>query len=74
VTEERRGQAGCRARDHKIVIGADGNVVDVRVFRRLGDGLGSRAQAARQWRFSPARRFGTLVAVIIEVAVELTLR
>ena len=59
----------------EIVVGADGSVSDVRVLRRLGGGLDSRAvEAVRQWRFSPARRFGTPVAVIVEVAVEFTLR
>ena len=59
----------------EIVVGPDGNVCDVNVLHRLGGGLDERAVAAvRQWRFSPARRFGTPVAVIVEVAVELTLR
>ena len=59
----------------EIVVGADGGVSDVRVLRRLGGGLDRRAvEAVRQWRFSPARRFGTPVAVIVEVAVEFTLR
>jgi outer membrane biosynthesis protein TonB len=31
-------------------------------------------QAVRQWRFAPARRLGTPVDVIVEVAVEFRLR
>ena len=59
----------------EIVVGPDGTVSDVRVLHRLGGGLDTRAIAAvRQWRFSPARRFGTPVAVIVQVGVEFTLR
>ncbi len=59
----------------EIVVGPDGEVSDIRVVRRLGGGLDDRAVAAvRQWRFSPARRLGAPVAVIVEVAVEFTLR
>ena len=59
----------------EIVVGAEGDVIDVRVLRRLGAGLDERAEeAVRQWRFSPARRLGTPVAVVVEVAVEFRLR
>ena len=59
----------------EIVVGPDGGVRDVKVLRRLGAGLDEQAvEAVRQWRFSPARRLGTPVAVIVEVAVEFTLR
>ena len=59
----------------EIVGGPDGGVRDVKVLRRLGAGLEEQAvEAVRQWRFSPARRLGTPVAVIVEVAVEFTLR
>ena len=38
-------------------------------------GLNDRAvQAVRQWRFAPARRLGTPVDVVVEVAVEFKLR
>lgn len=59
----------------EIVVRADGSVGDVRILRGLGAGLDERAvSAVRQWRFSPARRFGTPVDVVVEVAVEFKLR
>jgi len=59
----------------EIVVRRDGSVGDVSVVRALGAGLEQRAiEAVRQWRFTPARRHGTPVDVIVEVAVEFTLR
>jgi periplasmic protein TonB len=59
----------------EIVVRADGTVGDVTVLQRLGSGLDQRAvEAVRQWKFSPARRFGTPVDVLVEVAVEFKLR
>ena len=59
----------------EIVVRNDGSVGDVRVIKGLGGGLERRAiEAVRQWRFSPARRYGTPVDVIVEVAVEFKLR
>jgi periplasmic protein TonB len=59
----------------EIVIRRDGTVGDVTVLDGLGGGLDQRAVAAvRQWRFDPAKRRGTPVDVIVEVAVEFTLR
>lgn len=59
----------------EIVVRRDGTVGDVRVLRGLGDGLERRAiDAVRQWRFSPARRLGSPVDVIVEVSVEFRLR
>ena len=59
----------------EIVVRNDGTVGDVRVMRGLGAGLDRRAvDAVRQWRFSPARRHGTPVDVMVEVAVEFKLR
>ena len=59
----------------EIVVRADGGVGDVKVLHGLGGGLDQRAiDAVRQWRFSPARRFGTPVDVMVEVAVEFKLR
>jgi TonB family protein len=41
----------------------------------LGSGLDQRAiDAVRQWRFNPARRYGTPVDVMVEIAVEFRLR
>ena len=59
----------------EIVIRRDGSVGDVTLLKGLGYGLDQRAMAAvRQWRFSPARRKGEAVDVVVEVAVEFTLR
>jgi protein TonB len=59
----------------EIVVRADGSVGDVTVLQRLGSGLDQQAvEAVRQWKFSPARRFGTAVDVLVEVAVEFKLR
>ena len=59
----------------EIVVRRDGSVGDVSVLQGRGAGLDQRAVAAvRQWRFEPARLRGTPVDVIVEVAVEFTLR
>jgi TonB family protein len=59
----------------EIVIKSDGSVGDVKVLRALGSGLDDRAvEAVRNWKFSPARRLGTPVDVIVEVEVEFSLR
>ena len=59
----------------EIVVRHDGTVGDVKVMHGLGGGLDRRAiDAVRQWRFAPARRFGTPVDVLVEVAVEFKLR
>jgi TonB family protein len=59
----------------EIVVRRDGSVGDVRILQGLGGGLNDRAvQAVRQWRFAPAQRLGATVDVIVEVAVEFTLR
>lgn len=59
----------------EIVVRRDGTVGEVRVLRSLGSGLEQRAIAAvRQWRFAPARRLGSAVDVVVEVAVGFTLR
>lgn len=59
----------------EIVVRADGTVGEVTLLQRLGSGLDQRAvDAVRQWRFSPARRLGTPVDVLVEVAVEFKLR
>jgi TonB family protein len=59
----------------EIIVRHDGSVGDVKIVKRLGAGLDERAvQAVRQWRFAPARRLGSPVDVIVEVAVEFKLR
>lgn len=59
----------------EIVVRRDGSVGDVKILRGLGSGLNDRAvQAVRQWRFAPARRLGTPVDVVVEVAVEFKIR
>jgi protein TonB len=59
----------------EIVVRRDGTVGDVKLLQGLGAGLDQRAiDAVRQWRFSPARRLGAPVDVIVEVAVEFKLR
>jgi protein TonB len=59
----------------EIVVRRDGSVGDVKLINGLGSGLNERAIAAvKQWRFSPAKRLGSPVDVIVEVAVEFKLR
>jgi TonB family protein len=59
----------------EIVVRDDGSVGDVKILKGLGAGLDRRAvDAVRQWRFSPARRHGVAVDVMVEVAVEFKLR
>jgi TonB family protein len=50
-------------------------VGDVTILRGLPAGLDDRAVAAvRQWQFAPATRRGDVVDVVVQVAVEFTLR
>ena len=59
----------------EIVVQRDGTVGDVRILQSLGDGLDQSAvEAVRRWRFEPARRLGSPVDVLVEVAVEFRLR
>ena len=59
----------------EVVVRADGTIGNVRVLQGLGSGLDQRAiDAVRQWRFFPARRQGTAVDVMVEIAVEFRLR
>ncbi len=59
----------------EVVIRRDGSVGDVHVLQGLGFGLEDRAiSAVKQWRFAPGRRKGVPVDVLVEVAVEFTLR
>jgi TonB family protein len=59
----------------EVVVRADGSIGNVRVLQGLGAGLDQRAiDAVRQWRFTAARRYGTPVDVLVEIAVEFRLR
>ena len=59
----------------EIVVKSDGSVGSVKLVQGLGAGLDQRAiDAVRQWRFSPAKRYGVPVDVIVEVAMEFKLR
>jgi TonB family protein len=59
----------------EIVVRSDGTVGNIKLLQGLGAGLDQRAtEAVRQWRFSAARRYGTPVDVIVEVAMEFKLR
>ena len=59
----------------EIVVRSDGSVGNVKLLQGLGAGLDQRAaDAVRQWRFSPAKRYGVPVDVIVEVAMEFKLR
>ena len=59
----------------EIVVRQDGSVGNVRVRRSLGAGLEQKAiDAVRQWRFSPAKRRGSVVDVVVDVSVEFKLR
>jgi TonB family protein len=74
-TEEARRRGVNGDVELEIVVRSDGTVGDVRLQRGLGYGLDQRAiDAVRQWRFSPARRQGVPVDVLVEVAVEFKLR
>jgi TonB family protein len=59
----------------EVVVMRDGRVGSVRILRSLGSGLDLKAvEAVRQWRFTPARRDGLPVDVVVEVSVEFKLR
>jgi TonB family protein len=61
--------------DLEVVVTRDGRAGNIRVVRGLGAGLDQQAVAAvRQWRFSPARRNGGPVDVIVDVSVDFALR
>ncbi len=74
-TEEARRQGISGDVVLEIVVRADGTVGDVKVLEGLGGGLNRNAvDAVKQWRFSPARRQGVPVDVMVEVAVAFKLR
>jgi TonB family protein len=54
----------------RMVVGTDGRVHDLRVYRALGHGLDEKAiEAVEQWQFDPATMEGKPVAVEINVEV-----
>ena len=74
-TEEARRQGITGEVVLEIVVRADGSVGDVKVLDGLGGGLNRNAvEAVKQWRFSPARRNGVAVDVMVEVSVAFKLR
>jgi TonB family protein len=74
-TEEGRKRAIEGAVVLEVVVRHDGSVGGMRVLRRLGAGLDERAMdAVRQWKFTPARRQGAPVDVVVEVSVDFKLR
>lgn len=59
----------------EVIVRRDGSVGTIKLIQSLGAGLDERAMdAVRQWRFSPAHRYGEPVDVVVEVAVEFKLR
>ena len=69
----RRGIAGDVLLE--VVVRRDGTVGEAHVLHGLGYGLDERAiTAVRQWRFAAAQRKGVPVDVLVEIAVEFTLR
>lgn len=57
-----------------VIVGSDGRTHDIRVQRSLGMGLDEKAvEAIRRWKFEPARKDGTAVAVQINVEVNFRL-
>jgi len=56
-----------------VIVGPDGRTRDIRIQRSLGMGLDEKAiGAVRTWKFEPARKNGTPVAV--QVSIEITFR
>src|SRR4029450_12666052 len=67
-TEDARRKGVTGAVVLESVTKSDGSGGDLKVLRGLGSGLDDRAiTAVRSWRFSPARRLGSPVDVIVEV-------
>lgn len=61
----------------ECVVAPDGSVGDIRIIKSLDKEFGLDEQAikaARQWRFSPGRRLGEAVPVIIQMELSFTLR
>jgi protein TonB len=74
-TDEARKQSIAGDVDLEIVVRRDGTVGNIRIVRGLGAGLVEKAvEAVRQWRFTPAKRQGAAVDVVVQVSVEFKLR
>lgn len=61
----------------EVVVGSDGQVGEVRVTRSLDRefGLDDRAvETVKKWRFTPARKDGVAVPVLVEIEMTFTLR
>ncbi len=57
-----------------VIVGTDGRIHNLRVYRSLGMGLDEKAiQAIKEWRFEPGRKNGTAVAVQVSVEVNFRL-
>jgi TonB family protein len=57
-----------------LVVDKDGNPQQIKVQKKLGQGLDEKAvEAVKQWRFEPARKDGQPVAVMINVEVNFRL-
>lgn len=57
-----------------LIVGVDGRARDIKVARALGKGLDEKAiEAVRQWKFEPATKDGSPVAVAINVEVNFRL-
>jgi protein TonB len=58
----------------ELTVDASGNVVQVRLVEGLGHGLDEAAvEAARGYRFEPARRCGKAVAATFTIAIRFAL-
>jgi protein TonB len=60
-----------------VIVRPDGTVTDVQVSRSLDRAFGldeEAIKAARQWRFTPATRFGQPVAVYVTIGVGFNMR
>lgn len=59
---------------YTIIVDHEGNVASVKVVRPLGLGLDENAaQAVRTWKFKPAQKNGTPVAVVMKVEISFNL-
>jgi TonB family protein len=58
----------------RLIVTADGRTSDIHVIRSLGMGLDEKAvEAARQWRFDPAKKDGRPVPVEVDMEINFRL-